>query len=117
VLKRVAGGWTFCIAPGVKYNRSAGIRMATEVGSVTAGRFEMFHAELVDPRAKTPHSVIWGQNYGIVVNEDCERFYDEGEDYLFVTTQAIAHDTWSPNHSRNRPRQPGRSFLRPDALV
>ena len=25
----------------------------------TAGQFDMFHAELVDPRAKTPHSVIW----------------------------------------------------------
>ena len=82
------------IDPGIKYNSGAGIRMATEVGAATAGRFDMFHAELVDPRAKTPHSVIWGQNYGIVVSENCERFHDEGEDYLFATTEAIAHDTW-----------------------
>jgi succinate dehydrogenase/fumarate reductase flavoprotein subunit len=89
------------IAPGVKYNRGAGIRMAAEVGAATAGRFEMFHAELVDPRAKTPHSVIWGHNYGIVVNEDCERFHDEGEDYLFATTEAIAHDTWRNQNQKS----------------
>jgi tricarballylate dehydrogenase len=82
------------IVPGVKYNRGRGIRMATEVGAATAGQFEMFHAELVDTRAKTPHSVIWGQNYGIVVSENCERFHDEGENYLFATTESIAYDTW-----------------------
>jgi tricarballylate dehydrogenase len=89
------------IVPGIKYNRGAGIRMATEVGAATAGRFEMFHAELVDSRAKTPHSVIWGQNYGIVVNENCERFHDEGEDYLFATTEAIAYDTWRHQNQKS----------------
>ena len=67
----------------------------------TAGQFEMFHAELVDPRAKTPHSVIWGQNYGIVVNENGERFHDEGEDYLFATTESIAYDTWRHQNQKS----------------
>jgi succinate dehydrogenase/fumarate reductase flavoprotein subunit len=89
------------IVPGIKYNRGAGIRMAMDIGAGTAGRFDMFHAELVDPRAKTPHSVIWGQNYGIVVNENCERFHDEGEDYLFATTESIAHDTWLNQNQRS----------------
>jgi succinate dehydrogenase/fumarate reductase flavoprotein subunit len=79
------------IVPGIKYNRGAGIRMAMDIGAGTAGQFDMVYAELVDPRAKTPHSVIWGQNYGIVVNENCERFHDEGEDYLFDTTESIAY--------------------------
>ena len=34
--------------------------MAMDIGAGTAGQFDMVHAELVDPRAKTPHSVIWG---------------------------------------------------------
>jgi tricarballylate dehydrogenase len=89
------------IVPGIKYNRGAGIRMATEIGAATAGQVDMVHAELVDPRAKTPHSVIWGQNYGIVVNEDCERFHDEGEDYLFATTEAIAYDTWRHQNQKS----------------
>lgn len=82
------------IARGIKYNRGAGIRMALGVGADTAGQFDMLHAELVDPRARKYHAAIWGQNYGIVVNEDCERFHDEGEDYLFAVSESIAHETW-----------------------
>lgn len=89
------------IVPGIKYNRGAGIHMAMDIGADTAGRFDMFHAELVDPRAKTPHSVIWGQNYGIVVNENCERFHDEGEDYLFACTESIAYDTWRNQNQKS----------------
>jgi tricarballylate dehydrogenase len=89
------------IVPGIKYNRGVGIRMAMDIGAGTAGQFDMVHAELVDPRAKTPHSVIWGQNYEIVVNENCERFHDEGEDYLFATTESIAYDTWPPQNQKS----------------
>ena len=89
------------IVPGIKYNDGDGIRMAMDVGADTAGQFDMVHAELVDPRAKTPHSVIWGQNYGIVVNEDSERFHDEGENYLFATTESIAYDTWRHQNQKS----------------
>ncbi len=89
------------IAPGIKYNRGADIRMAMEIGAGAAVQFDMVHAELVDPRAKTPHSVIWGQNYGIVVNENCERFHDEGEDYLFATTESMPT---TPGVTRTRSR-------------
>ncbi len=82
------------IAPGLVYNRGAGIRMAMEIGAGTAGQFDGIHAELVDTRTDTPDAVIWAHNYGIVVNEDCERFYDEGEDYLFASFELVAHDTW-----------------------
>jgi hypothetical protein len=82
------------IAPGVRYNRGAGIRIAMEIGAGIAGQFDMIHGELVDTRATKPDAVIWGHNYGIVVNENCERFYDEGEDYLFASFELIAYDTW-----------------------
>ncbi|MCA1693684.1 MAG: FAD-binding protein [Actinobacteria bacterium] len=52
------------IVPGIKYNCGAGIRMAMDIGAGTAGQFDMVHAELVDLRAKTPHSVIWGRTTG-----------------------------------------------------
>ena len=89
------------IARGLRYNRGAGIRMAMEAGADTAGRFDMVHAELVDTRADRHHAAIWGQNYGIVVNEDCERFHDEGEDYLFATSEAIAYETWLNQNQRS----------------
>ena len=82
------------IVPGIKYNRGAGLCMAVEAGAATAGQFDMVHAELVDPRARNAHAVVWGQNYGIVVNENCERFHDEGADYLFATTESLAYHTW-----------------------
>jgi tricarballylate dehydrogenase len=89
------------IAPGLKYNRGAGIRMAMEIGADTAGQFDMIHAELVDPRVRAYHAVLWGQNYGIVVNEDCERFHDEGKDYLFATSESIAYDTWRNQNQKS----------------
>lgn len=82
------------IAPGLVHNRGQGIRMAMDAGAATSGQFDGIHAELVDTRTGTPDAVIWAHNYGIVVNEDCERFYDEGEDYLFASFELIAHDTW-----------------------
>ena len=89
------------IAPGIRYNRGSGIRMAMEIGAGTAGQFDGIYAELVDTRTDTPDAVIWAHNYGIVVNEDCKRFYDEGEDYLFASFELIAHDTWRYQNQRS----------------
>jgi hypothetical protein len=36
-----------------------------------------------------------------VVNENCERFHDEGEDYLFATTESIAYDTWRHQNQKS----------------
>lgn len=82
------------IAPGLKYNKGAGLRMCLDVGAGTAGSFDGMHTELVDTRAKKPDAVIWGHNYGIVVNQDCERFYDEGKRHLFATFEMIALECW-----------------------
>ena len=49
------------IAPGLKYNRGAGLRMCLEVGAGTAGSFDGMHCELVDRRAKKPDAVVWGK--------------------------------------------------------
>lgn len=87
------------IAPGIRYNRGAGIRMAMDIGSGTAGQFDGIHSELVDTRTDTPDAVIWAHNYGIVVNEDCKCFFDEGEDYLFASFEKISHDTWQNQKS------------------
>lgn len=46
------------IAPGIRYNQGAGIRMALEVGADTDGQFDVFHAELVDPRVRKYHPAI-----------------------------------------------------------
>ncbi|OAG02174.1 succinate dehydrogenase/fumarate reductase flavo protein subunit [Paraphaeosphaeria sporulosa] len=88
------------IAPGLKYNRGAGLNMALEVGAGTAGSFDGMHCELVDTRATKPDAVIWGHNYGIVVNEQCKRFYDEGKRHLFATFEMIALELWRDQNQK-----------------
>lgn len=89
------------IARGLRYNRGAGLRMAAEAGAGAHEQPDMFHAELVDPRSNKYHSAIWGQNYGIVVNENCDRFHDEGEDFLFALSESIAYDTWRHQNQKS----------------
>src|SRR5581483_3042846 len=55
------------IAPGPRNNRGEGIRMAMEVGADTAGRFDLFHGEPVDPRTSKPDAVVYPYTYGILV--------------------------------------------------
>jgi succinate dehydrogenase/fumarate reductase flavoprotein subunit len=88
------------IAPGLVYNRDAGLNMALEVGADTAGSFDGMHCELVDTRATKPDAVIWGHNYGIVVNEHCKRFYDEGKRHLFATFEMIALELWRDQNQK-----------------
>lgn len=88
------------IAPGLKHNKGAGLQMALNVGADTAGSFDSFHSELVDTRATKPDAVIWGHNYGIVVNENCERFYDEGKRHLFATFEMIAMELWRDHNNK-----------------
>jgi len=88
------------IAPGLVYNRGAGLNMALEVGAGTSGSFDGMHCELVDTRAGKPDAVIWGHNYGIVVNSDSKRFYDEGKRHLFATFAMIALETWRDQNQR-----------------
>lgn len=88
------------IAPGLKYNRGQGLNMALDVGADTAGSFDGIHCEMVDTRAIKPDAVIWGHNYGIVVNENCERFYDEGKRHLFATFEMIALELWRDHNNK-----------------
>ncbi|KAK2615858.1 hypothetical protein N8I77_002583 [Diaporthe amygdali] len=88
------------IAPGLKYNTGRGLQMALDVGAATAGSMSGMHCELVDARATKPDAVIWGHNYGIVVDRECRRFFDEGRRHLFATFEMIALETWRHHDSR-----------------
>lgn len=82
------------IAPGVQYNRGAGIRMAMEIGAGTAGQFDGMHAEAVDSRTDRADAVIYAHPYGIVVNAEGRRFFDEGRDTMDATFELIADEIW-----------------------
>ncbi len=82
------------IAPTLKNNRGEGVRMAMEIGADTAGQFDMFHGEPVDARSSKPDAVIYGFPYGIVVNGEARRFFDEGKDSFDATFEEIAYEIW-----------------------
>jgi len=53
----------------------------------------------VDDRRFPSDAVIWGHLYGIVVNDDCKRFYDEGKRHLFATFEMIALECWRDHNN------------------
>ena len=88
------------VAEGGLYNKGEGIRMAMEIGAKTAGQFDSFHAEPVDPRSKREEAAVMTYPYGILVDKNGNRFVDEGittvdEQYEQVA-RTIFHDL--PGH-------------------
>ena len=82
------------IAPTLRNNRGDGVRMAMEVGADTAGQFDMFHGEPIDARSSKPDAVIYAFPYGIVVNGEGRRFFDEGQDSFDSTFEALGYEIW-----------------------
>jgi tricarballylate dehydrogenase len=74
------------ISPGTYYNTGDGIRMAAAVGARVSGDWSGMHIEPVDPRAKNSAPVVLVYPYGIVVDQNGRRFFDEGS--------GLVHETW-----------------------
>jgi tricarballylate dehydrogenase len=82
------------LAPGLRFNTGAGIRMATEIGAATSGQFDMIHSELVDRRTDRADAVILAHPYGILVNGEGRRFFDEGQGTFEETFELAAFEVW-----------------------
>lgn len=74
------------ISPGTAFNDGAGIRAALEVGARRSGDWNGMHAEPVDARSKASAPVVLVYPYGIVVDTNGRRFFDEGA--------GLVHETW-----------------------
>ncbi len=74
------------ISPGSEFNQGEGIRMALEAGAQASGDWAGMHSEPVDPRSKGPAPVVLVYPYGIVVDREGRRFFDEG--------RGLVHETW-----------------------
>lgn len=66
------------VARGGYFNKGEGIRMALSVGAAAAGDYSRFHAEPLDPRSGAPEPIVLVFNYGVLLNQNGERFLDEG---------------------------------------
>ena len=65
------------ICKGGYYNRGEGIDMALKLGAATCGDFGSYHAEPIDPRSGMSEPSIFIFPYGILVNQEGQRFTDE----------------------------------------
>jgi len=74
------------ISPGSAYNDGAGIRAALAAGARRAGDWNGMHIEPVDARSQASAPVVLVYPYGIVVDRNGRRFFDEGA--------GLVHETW-----------------------
>jgi tricarballylate dehydrogenase len=74
------------ISPGTRFATGDGIRMAAALGAEVSGDWNGMHCEPIDPRSQNSAPVVLVYPYGIVVNRDGDRFFDEGG--------GLVHETW-----------------------
>ena len=80
------------ISPGTRFDSGDGIRMATDHGARISGDWNGMHIEPVDPRSQKSAPVILVYPYGIVVDQEGRRFFDEGGGLMHETWEALARE-------------------------
>jgi tricarballylate dehydrogenase len=80
------------ISPGTRFNSGDGIHMALEQGASVSGDWNGMHIEPVDPRSSGSAPVVLVYPYGIVVDQQGRRFFDEGGGLVHETWEAFARD-------------------------
>ena len=80
------------ISPGTRFDTGDGIRIAIEQGASASGDWNGMHIEPVDPRSKNSAPVVLVYPYGIVVDREGRRFFDEGGGLVHETWEVFARD-------------------------
>jgi tricarballylate dehydrogenase len=88
------------ISPGTRFDTGDGIRIATDQGANVSGDWNGMHAEPIDPRSQNSAPVVLVYPYGIVVDQDGRRFFDEGGGLVHETWEIFARHIHfgTPNH-------------------
>ncbi len=85
--------------PATKDHMGECINMALEIGAAPSGEFAGYHGDLVDPRSTAFRPIIRCFPYGILVNNQGERFIDEGMDDMSNAFEYMARATFDqPDH-------------------
>jgi tricarballylate dehydrogenase len=80
------------ISPGTRFDNGDGIRLARDHGAGISGDWNGMHIEPVDPRSQNSAPVVLVYPYGIVVDQEGHRFFDEGGGLVHETWEAFARD-------------------------
>ena len=87
-----AGETVKLISPGTRFDTGDGIRMAIDQGASVSGDWSGMHMEPVDPRSKHSAPIVLVYPYGIVVDQEGRRFFDEGYGLVHETWEAFARN-------------------------
>jgi tricarballylate dehydrogenase len=84
--------WDHAKVRGTRYNTGDGLRMAIEVGALPHGQWTGCHSTPIDAEAPphgdrklTDKTNRLSYPYGVLLNAQGRRFFDEGEDFQFYT--------------------------------
>jgi tricarballylate dehydrogenase len=84
--------WDEVKVRGSKYDTGEGLMMVLDLGARPIGQWSGGHSTPIDAASPafgslelTDHTRRASYAYGLMVNEDCERFADEGEDFMPYT--------------------------------
>ena len=80
------------ISPGTAFNDGGGIRAALEAGARRSGDWNGMHIEPVDARSQGSAPVVLVYPYGIVVDRNGRRFFDEGAGLMHETWEKLSRD-------------------------
>ena len=94
------------ISPGTRFDTGDGIRMAIDQGASISGDWNGMHIEPIDPRSAHSAPVVLVYPYGIVVDQDGRRFFDEGGGLVHETWEAFARDIHFAQAEQHRLRDP-----------
>ena len=98
------------VCRGGYYNKGEGIQMALDIGAAPCGDFGSYHAEPVDPRSGIAEPSVFIFPYGILVNQEGQRFTDEAPGtvdayyeritrQIFSQTRGIAYAVLDKRHT------------------
>jgi tricarballylate dehydrogenase len=87
-----AGETLRLISPGTCFDTGDGIRMAIDQGASVSGDWNGMHMEPVDPRSINSAPIVLVYPYGIVVDQNGRRFFDEGGGLVHETWEMFARD-------------------------
>ncbi len=80
------------ISPGTRFDTGDGIRMALELGAAKSGDWNGLHIEPIDPRSTGSAPVVLVYPYGIVIDRQGARFFDEGAGLMHETWEDLARE-------------------------
>jgi tricarballylate dehydrogenase len=80
------------ISPGTRFDTGDGMRIAMDQGASASGDWNGMHIEPIDPRSDRSAPVVLVYPYGIVVDQDGRRFFDEGGGLVHETWEVFARD-------------------------